>query len=42
MGDKKPPKKSSGKSDAHKAKQAKTQSNKFLDPNADKGKDKKK
>lgn len=43
MGDKAPKKKSSGSNDAHKAKQAKAQSGKFLDPKADaKGKAKKK
>ena len=43
MGDKAPKKKSSGSSDAHKAKQAKAQANKFLDTKApDKSKGKKK
>jgi hypothetical protein len=43
MGDKTPKKKSSGSSDAHKAKLAKAQSGKFLDTKADdKNKGKKK
>lgn len=42
MGDKTPKKKSSGSSDAHKAKQAKAQAGKFMDAKADdKGKKKK-